>query len=89
MSYKLADGSKSTDYKIGDAFQQKHSDRVFVLKDNDESSCPWFVVRGTTNEVSRYWGDFIPVKAKKNASLIHQLHKTIMRLQTTIAELES
>ena len=89
MSYKLADGSKSTDYKIGDAFQLKHSDRVFVLKDNDESSCPWFVECGTTKEVSRYWGGIIPVKAKKNASLIHQLQKTIRRLQTTIAELES
>ena len=89
MSYKLADGSKSTDYKIGDAFQLKHSDRVFVLKDNDESSCPWFVECGTTKEVSRYWGGIIPVKAKKNSTLINQLHATIRQLKATIKELES
>jgi hypothetical protein len=89
MSYELADGSKSTDYKIGDIFQPKHSDRTFILNDDDGSSCPWFVECGTTNEASRYWGGFIPVKAKKNASLVNQLRSTIRYLERTIAELES
>ena len=88
MSYKLADGSKSTDYKIGDIFQPKHSDRTFILNDDDGSCCPWFVECGTTNEVSRYWGGLTPVKSKKNSTLINQLHATIRQLKATIAELD-
>ena len=91
MSYELADGSMSTDYQVGDVFYPEHSDRTFILTDDDGSSRPWFVECGTTNEVSRNWKCLLPVKAKKkkNASLTRQLRSTIRYLERTIAELES
>jgi hypothetical protein len=90
MSYKLADGSKSTDYKIGDEFRlYTNPIRVFVFTEDDDTAHPWFK-EGADCARPCAWLDMSPVKAKKkNASLIRQLRSTIRYLERTIAELES
>jgi hypothetical protein len=86
MSYKLADGSKSTDYQVGDRFTHSTGELVTFLSDDGESN-PWFSTSSDPNSPS--WARLTPVKAKKNSALINQLHATIRQLKATIAELES
>jgi hypothetical protein len=89
MSYKLADGSCSTDYKIGDEFMLRTTPvRIFVFKEDDGTAYPWFQERGIDDEYARHWEDLTPVQAKKNANVINQLRETIKQLEATIQELE-
>ena len=87
MSYKLADGSMSKYYKIGDRFTHPTGELATLLND-DGTSNPWFST-SSYPQLAISWALLTPVKSKKNASLIHQLHKTIRQLKATIAELES
>ena len=90
MSYKLADGSNSTDYKIGDEFRLYiNLARIFVFTQDDDTDHPWFREAGDDYDHARYWEDLTPVKEKKNASLVNQLRSTIRYLEHTIKELES
>jgi hypothetical protein len=86
MSYKLADGSMSTDYKIGDEFA--FEDRTFILSDDDGSVMPWFreVIQESDHPLE--WPLLTPVKEKNHASVINQLHEKIRQLKATIKELE-
>ena len=60
MSYELADGSMSTDYKIGDKFVSV-DDGIFpigaivVYTSEDNSDCPWFTQEGRKYEGACYW----------------------------------
>ena len=74
MSYRLADGSCSTDYKIGDEFTHKHRYSAIFTRDDGEWAINWCFLT--------------PVKAKKHANTINQLRKTIKQLKATIQELE-
>ena len=87
MSYRLADGSMSTDYKIGDEFN--YGDRTFILSYDDGSVMPWFreVIQESDHPLE--WPFLTPVKAKNHASVINQLHEAIRQLKATIKELES
>ena len=89
MSYKLADGSMSTDYDIGDEFQLTNSNRTFVFTEDDGSKCPWFRQVGKEDEYARHWQDLTPLKVKKNSDLINQLRETIKQLNVMIEELKS
>ena len=93
MSYELADGSKSTDYKIGDEFTSKWN--TFTLEEDDGTRCPFFnmhmegEVRQGGNNVAYYWADLKPVKEKKKeCTLAKQIRKTIKQLEKTLKELE-
>jgi hypothetical protein len=86
MSYELADGSKSTDYKIGDEFTHENGDRATFSKD-DGTGNPWFTDRGYPKWTIS-WCFLTPVKTKKHASVINQLRETIKQLEATIQELE-
>jgi hypothetical protein len=83
MSYKLADGSMSTDYKIGDEFT--HVEQGIVVLYRDEG-CKFAFFTRLMDGAERvcYWGRVTPVKAKT----INQLHETIRQLKATIKELE-
>jgi hypothetical protein len=87
MSYELADGSMSTDYKIGDEFTHYEKRGLFKFEAADGSSCPWFRDMDERRSAES-WCYLTPVKAKKE-TLINQLHETIRQLKATIAELES
>jgi hypothetical protein len=89
MSYKLADGSMSTDYKIGDKFAlESDPSRTFVFTEEDDTAYPWFRAAGDDYGLAMYWGDLTPLKAKSHASVINQLKETIRQLKATIQELE-
>jgi hypothetical protein len=89
MKYKLADGSMSTDYNIGDEFVFYYdSKRVFIFKDDDDSDCPWFQEKGNCFQYARRWLELKPIKAMKHANTINQLRETIKQLEATIKELE-
>jgi hypothetical protein len=85
MSYKLADGSMSTDYKIGDKFSHAERKGIWSLQEDDGSPMPFF----STKKCPRHclaWSLLVNVKPK---SIINQLHETIRQLKATIKELES
>jgi hypothetical protein len=88
MSHRLADGSMSTDYEIGDEFHYFGDGDVYRYHREDGSSCPWFTNKGGFLEALS-WSTLKAVKAKKNSTLINQLHETIRQLKATIKELES
>jgi hypothetical protein len=90
MSYKLADGSCSTDYKIGDKFTHRDAveGSIYELREDDGTQNPWFEVEGCQGKGPRHWEDLTPVEAKKHASTINQLRETIKQLEATIQELE-
>ena len=93
MSYELADGSMSTDYKIGDEFTSNKHTNVFILERDDGTSCPFFLVKGvavySSNNPAYYWADLKPVKEKKKeCTLAKQIRKTIKQLEKTLKELE-
>jgi hypothetical protein len=90
MSYRLADGSMSTDYKIGDEFTHRLcGDEVFELVSEDGSRNPYFNGQGWHDNFPRHWSSLTPVKAKKHATLIKSIRETIQYLERTIQELES
>jgi hypothetical protein len=61
MSYKLADGSISTDYKIGDEFTHKYHKGVFKFIEDDGTQNPWFKSEELYRESSN-WKFLTPVK---------------------------
>jgi hypothetical protein len=87
MSYRLADGSCSTDYKIGDKFAHHEDREIFILALDNEGICPWFINSNEGLE-SISWRFLTPIKAKNHACVINQLHETIRQLKATIKELE-
>jgi hypothetical protein len=88
MSYELADGSMSTDYKIGDEFTHEREGRIFRLGEEDGTRNPWFTDRDGGNRYARHWEDLTPVLTKQGI-LINQIRETIKQLKATIKELES
>jgi hypothetical protein len=87
MSYELADGSMSTDYKIGDEFKHVMRLGIWSLQEDDGTNMPFF----SNTTCSRYaltWSLLIHALPKKDATLINQLHATIRQLKATIEELE-
>jgi hypothetical protein len=86
MSYRLADGSWSTDYKIGDKFTHRGGG-LATLAEDDGSSNPWFNT-DFGSHYPRHWFSLTPVKTKKPTDLINQLRETIKQLEATIQELE-
>jgi hypothetical protein len=85
MSYELADGGMSTDYKIGDEFTHTERKGIWSLQEDDGSDMPFF----STPKCPRHclaWS--LLVKVKPN-SIINQLRSTIQYLERTIEELES
>jgi hypothetical protein len=89
VSYKLADGSLSTDYKLGDEFHHRNTSAIFVFTEDDNTACPWFKELGWINEYARYWEDLTPVKKSKRMVLIKRLKKKTKQLEAIIKELES
>ena len=92
MSYELADGTMSTDYKIGDRFTSDQHKNIFTLEEDDGSNYPFFDVNGGgvygTNNSAYFWYNLTPIKQDNNTKLIEQLRKTIKQLKATIKELE-
>jgi uncharacterized protein YodC (DUF2158 family) len=89
MSYKLADGSCSTDYKRGDEFTIPEGGSLFLEESSGVGDeCTWFRNKDTGKSYVFDWEDLTPVKTKKNTALINQLHETIRQLKATIKELE-
>jgi hypothetical protein len=87
MSYTLADGSLSTDYKIGDEFH--YEGRTFTLVKDDGTDIPWF---HESIEEGRYpidWASLTHVKPSSHSTLIKSIRETIQYLERTIQELES
>jgi small nuclear ribonucleoprotein (snRNP)-like protein len=87
MSYELADGSCSTDYKIGDEFIDNKWYQATLVRVDGELNIPLFNCRGY-KEVPLAWSSLTPVNAKKHTSTINQLRETIKQLEATIKELE-
>jgi hypothetical protein len=87
MSYRLADGSCSTDYKIGDEFTHEHQYNAIFTRDDGEEN-PWFTTDRGGGEWAINWCFLTPVNAKKHTSTINQLRKIIKQLEATIQELE-
>ena len=87
MSYELADGSLSTDYKIGDKFTSGRGE-VFTFLEDDWTSRPKFKDEGGYN-FWLYWSDATPFKQKrKECTLAKQIRKTIKQLEKTLKGLE-
>jgi hypothetical protein len=85
VRYKLADGSMSTDYKIGDKFTHRNGDSAIFTRDDGEEN-PWFTTNSGQLAIS--WCFLTPVNTKNHASTIDQLRSTIQYLERTIEELE-
>jgi hypothetical protein len=87
MSYRLADGTMSTDYKIGDEFTHKLHTDIFEFIKDDCTENPWFrsEEKGRT---PNSWCFLTPVKPNKDTILINQLRETIKQLEATIKEME-
>ena len=89
MSYELADGSMSTDYKIGDEFTHEYEHGIFVFIRNDGTLNPWFKKVDRLKDYARHWEDLTPVKTDKHTDLIKSIRETVRYLERTIQELES
>ena len=89
MSHKLAVGSLSKYYKIGDEFHFRNTSVIFVFTEDDNTECPWFKELGWGIKRAKYWKDLTPVKSTKKTKLIKRLRKKLKRLEATIKELES
>ena len=89
MSHKLADGSLSTDYKVGDKFTHEREPDIFVFIRNDGTVNPWFKKEDDDEEYARHWDDLTPVKTTKHSTLIKSIRETMQYLERTIQELES
>ena len=89
MGYKLADDSLSTDYKIGDEFQFRNTNVIFVFTEEDNTECPWFKELGWGIKRAKYWKDLKPVKLTKHSALIKSIRETIQYLERIIKELQS
>ena len=88
MSYRLADGSMSTDYKIGDEFTRSERGSVFLEQD-DRTPAPWFKTKSTGKYIAVHWENLTPVKKTKHTALIKSIRETMQYLERTIRELES
>jgi hypothetical protein len=91
MSYKLADGSMSTDYKIGDKFYVvEGSDKgcVAIFLKDDGSNCPWFY-KGRDDRNCEVWEWLKPFNKENVVEITNSLRETIKQLERTIEELES
>tara|TARA_R110000744_G_scaffold315708_1_gene422529 strand:- start:442 stop:720 length:279 start_codon:yes stop_codon:yes gene_type:complete len=92
MSYELADGSMSTDYKVGDKFTHKYERGVFIFVEDDGTLNPWFKSEEIHREVSQ-WRFLTPVKSTKKSNkktkAIKRALKKIKQLEVIIKELES
>ena len=88
MSYRLADGSMSTDYKIGDEFIRSERGSVFLEQD-DGTRAPWFKTKSTGKYIAVHWENLNPVKTTKHTDLIKSIRSTVQYLERTIQELES
>ena len=88
IGYKLADGSKSTDYKIGDEFTHKYEHGIYIFIEDDGTKNPWFKSEEFRRTASN-WCFLTHVKSAKHATLIKSIRETIQYLERTIQELES
>jgi hypothetical protein len=91
MSYKLADGSMSTDYKIGDRFyitEGLDKGRIATLVEDDGSSLPWFD-KGGVDRNCEFWEGLNPCTKENNGRVIDALRDQIKKIERTIKELES
>ena len=89
MSYRLADGSLSTDYKIGDKFRHGCGHDIFVFIRDDGTLNPWFRREGEGADNARHWEDLTPVKTTNHSALIKSIRETMQYLERTIRELEA
>jgi hypothetical protein len=90
MSYKLADGSWSTDYKIGDKFYVvEGTDKgcIATLLDDAGSDCPWFY-KGRDYRNCEVWEWLKPCNKENIVEITNAIHETIRQLKATIKELE-
>jgi hypothetical protein len=90
MSYRLADGSMSTDYKIGDKFyiiEGADEGRLATLLEDDGSEMPWFD-KGIDDRNCELWAWLKPCNEENNADIIDLIRETIKQLKATIKELE-
>jgi hypothetical protein len=90
MSYKLADGSMSTDYKIGDKFVSVEEGAfpigaIVVYTEDDNSDCPWFTREGRKSEGACFWWR---LKAYKEPST-EAPTKVSTEVSTELEELEA
>tara|TARA_R110002124_G_C8589626_1_gene483195 strand:+ start:142 stop:408 length:267 start_codon:yes stop_codon:yes gene_type:complete len=88
MSYKLADGSMSTDYKIGDEFTHEVQGLVVLYGDGGRNFATFTRLSDGFERVC-YWERLKTTRRKNQLPLINQLHATIRQLKATIVELES
>jgi len=92
MSYALADGTMSTDYKLGDRFKAvsgADEGTIWTFEKDDGTSLPWFTRESSTRHRSERWANLVALnKGSKNTRLIKQLRKAVKELEDTIKELE-
>lgn len=89
MSYRLADGSMSPDYEIGDEFTYVCGHDIFIFIRDDGTLKPWFKTKSTGKYVAFHWRNLNPVKTTKHTDLIKSIRSTVQYLERTIQELES
>ena len=73
LSYKLADGSLSSDYEVGDTFvvyrighsAYFHEGDVITFKNDDGTHCPWFSSVDSARSYATYWKNLIPTEETK------------------------
>ena len=83
MSYRLADGSMSIDYKIGDKFRHGCGHDIFVFIRDDGRR------EGEGVDNARQWENLTPVKKTNHSALIKSIRETMQYLERTIQELEA
>lgn len=86
MSYKLADGSDSLEYEIGDMFIYTGNSNGQILKFSvqDHSSCPYFLWGSDSIASACSWERLTPVKRKK---AVKQVKILTVETQNKISDL--
>jgi hypothetical protein len=87
MFHKLADGSLSTDFKVGDKFMHCNGFEV-AFKHNDGTENPWFINdKSGVRAVS--WCLLTPIKTKKDTRLVDHITKEIKKMEKSIKRLQA